>query len=1145
MANSKAADKHGRTSEATPGSALSSAVNREYDELPAVRREPNHSGDDVYEDRDGVLGARQLASEPEYLELLDDDNKPGDLDGGSKKKKRGVKEFCKKLFLKMRKGNKRTPPSLAYVAACNKEVAIASKSGADLDDTMQDVAACNKEVVIDSRSGAYLDNTMKGDFPVDYYNNCNAATEPEDGGTTTNEDRSLTPDSTSGKSVRIGSPTDSIISPYLIRVDSPEYYNGKFPSNSSLHEYYETLPDCSSHISENPKSEDTDLYDDIPHLVQNRQTYRSQTISSTSQTNCESPMLKRSLPLPPTKPEPATAGIPVEMEVPGPRVIEDEKPERLGRLEDIRSIGFIAEVASSSAIASSCALESVVIPSQSLELASVKDKCIESFEKISSYHRLLENIKDVHPVHGVLGPFVDYKSPSVAGAYKACVETLDEVAEWICENHEEFAGDLIGTGSFHDGTKVGRANEFDFLFQLRNTSFQVHLENRKNLTFKVMSDCADNGSFSEMCEKVRGKCYLMSDKFYRTFAGYVNEALATIKLPSKMRHAGFCSPRFSGVRRCGPAITIPIYFQHRTNKEVLITIDISPALPVWLSDIQRVANIQWPFSVLDQIDESETAQLHLIPSDRRFLWKLSTATLEVSYMAKNFAGDGKVRRTIQIVKSLLEKHLTVRIEGTESEKAQRKQGMVRFAEKYLKEGTLVQHVQHLASQKKLREMLLLHQACLGICKSSMVPGIERMEAILREEMLEGWGTVDPITLNLANEMTPPCVSTKSCVVKYAALDLFLNDSLSDDDHSSPSLRLIHAVLQSSTQEEVTHSLLRTDIKTKNVSAYAERSVPNMSNADWIDLHNDLGAKLLDKIQDLKDKRSIAGDKYRDIPVPVTTNDQPGHGGPHYGTQCSQLTADNVDHAIPVTHNRRSGTWMLCGDSEPHVTYQPNLAAHTPLTRDNSAPVLGYRVRLPSQSRDPCESFHCDSYYDLPERTCTARQHSTFSPHRHYNEVHAVAATVCGCMRQQTNHCSPFLAQGQTCHGVTLHNGINRHNGCVCSNRSLSALDLCPAASTDCLCDRNPDEIVVPDVRYPDGIPAPEFHQNPPQIVAPGYPQYRFKRVGTVPTSRTKHFLRRETKTRSLQLHNICTAFPQSRSANACVGNAGTFYLPDR
>ncbi len=1069
---------------------------------------------------------------------------PGNLDVGSKKNKKGVKALLKKPFSKNRKAKKRDP----YVAACNKEVATVS----------------NATEVHGSGEGdisVFRGRQEVGKTP-DYYNICSALPTPEDGDPSDNEDVPLTPDSIPSKGACIRSPSESVIASYSTN-SSKEHGKGMF--DSSEHCSYASLRGYASCISDGQESNEVEVCGDVLQRNHGRQTDGLQKTLPASPINVESHSLKRSVQTN-TKSEESReqAELGVKNEAPVLASLEEEDTEP-GRLDSLENILYNAKVVSSAAVASSCALESVVIPLQSLEVARVKKKCIESFEKISSYHRLLEDIKEVHPVHGVLGPFVDFRNPSVVEAHQACLETMNEVTKWICENHEEFAGDLIGTGSFHDRTKIGRANEFDFLFQLRNRSFRVQLDSRKNLTFKVMPDRVDNGAFSEMCKKVRGKYYLMSESFYQAFAGHVNAALRTIELPSKMRHAGFCSPRFSGVRKCGPAATILIYFQHRGGEEVLITIDISPALPVSFVDIEQTANIQWPLPILDQLNENETTQVHLIPGHRSLLWRLSTAKLEVNYMEKKFAGDGKVRRTIQIVKSLLEKHLAVRIEGTEREKAKRKLGMIPLAKKYLNEGTLLKHVQHLARQKKLREMLLLHQACLGIHNSSVrvdsVPDMERVEDIIREEMLNGWGTVDPITLSLTNEMTQACISTKSCAVKYTVLDLFFNCTLSDDDHSPPSLLLIYMVMRRSTNEEVTHSLLNTDIKTKNISAYAERNVPNMSISDWIELHNDLCSKLLEKIHDLNDKRSDAGNKHRwDKPGPVMTN---GHdyGMPRVEKQQSQLTADYTDSASSVAHGRSSGSQSFYADrvfNERHMMYQhANVAVRSHLPHHTSVHIPGFRDSCQPQTVGQRETCH-----DNPQGT--GRPHSTSLACPVSSESHAAVPTISGygggavdgddlwsshCTCQATSICQTHqrcevyrgVALGRSLSAMAQHGGINGgHEGCYCYRGSTSVLNVCPAPSVDYLCHRNSPGIVVPEVSHPAGTAAPWLPEDSPQTLAPGHLQQRLNRTQTWQPSRRQHLVPGEIETR--------TPYPQSTifsetGAATTGGDTGAYYQP--
>ncbi len=511
---------------------------------------------------------------------------------------------------------------------------------------------------------------------------------------------------------------------------------------------------------------------------------------------------------------------------------------------------------------------SLEIPMKSPEIQAVKEDYIKSIENVSSYLGLMENLKDIDPVHGVLGPFMKRKDPSVVGPYQASLEIMDKITAWICQNHETFAGDYVGIGSFHDGTKIGRANEYDFLFQLRNTSFQVLLNDKDNLTFKVLPGTTLSETFSEMCGMSQSQDILLSGKLYETFAKHVNQGLSTIKLPRKMRHAGFCSPRFSGVRKCGPAVTLQVYYQHRADEEVLITIDITPALRVSREHLQQV-EIQWPLPISDQLRKAtETPQIHLIPSERRSLFKLSTAKLEVDFMGEHLAREGKVRRTIQTVKNLHDKYLTVRLEGTEDERTKKRTDITKvpFAEKCLVEGNVLHQARILSEQNKLTELLLSHRAWRESMRTSprddMESDMDAVEDILRGEMLGGWSAVDPATLSIANEMSEACISTKSCVVKYSVLDLFFNGSLSDTDHSTPNPSLISEILQRSRKEEVTHPLLQIKIKTKKISAYAERNVSGMFQSDWIEFHDEIGLKLLDKVQSMTEKMSIPADGHR-------------------------------------------------------------------------------------------------------------------------------------------------------------------------------------------------------------------------------------------------------------------------------------------
>ncbi len=208
-----------------------------------------------------------------------------------------------------------------------------------------------------------------------YYYYRNTVLTLENGDTPANETRSITKDYTPGKIVGIGPLNESIYANI-----SEGYEEGIFPEYS-----YATLPAYVSDVTNSQGIEDMDGYDNVAcsmHSVHGVcHSHSLHKTISTSPFDGESPSLKRGLQTHSSKQDAST----VEAEI--HKEMYEEEGEQREHQGSPRNRLYNAQVASSSTIASPCALKSAVIPWQSREVASVKEKCIESFEKISSYCR--------------------------------------------------------------------------------------------------------------------------------------------------------------------------------------------------------------------------------------------------------------------------------------------------------------------------------------------------------------------------------------------------------------------------------------------------------------------------------------------------------------------------------------------------------------------------------------------------------------------------------------------------------------------------------------------------------------------------------------------------------------------------------------
>ncbi len=256
-----------------------------------------------------------------------------------------------------------------------------------------------------------------------------------------------------------------------------------------------------------------------------------------------------------------------------------------------------------------------------------------------------------------VGPISTYNHRGVMFTKRVSQKVVDHVAQYINNRFELFEGTVTEAGSFHDRTKVGNACEFDYQYELKHKFSFCAKQERMSKTrgcfaIHLQADCTDDCVLAP----------LDSFKMKETFSELVDDALHAMELPEGVEHAGFLSPYFSGVRNSGPAVTILLLVEYRGTKQ-LLTVDLALVFPVTINDLEIVLGSSFPTRAKRLFDEwfpDGIPQLHLVPSEMRTLWRLSTAHLEVKLMAKAFQPDGKARRTIRIMKAIVEKFLTIR-----------------------------------------------------------------------------------------------------------------------------------------------------------------------------------------------------------------------------------------------------------------------------------------------------------------------------------------------------------------------------------------------------------------------------------------------------------------------------------------------------
>ncbi len=538
--------------------------------------------------------------------------------------------------------------------------------------------------------------------------------------------------------------------------------------------------------------------------------------------------------------------------------------------------------------------------------ACIKEEYKARFENVHSYNSLLEGIKKDLPDH-----VCDLLNP-----YPNVLEIMDKLTAWICTRHEEFSGHYIGVGSHHDKTKVGQPSEFDFLYEFHNIDFKVKANDQNSGCYSVIHGDSMSRSMSDLSEPFRGSQVVMSDNFYLAFSHVVDEALFEMQLPPRMSHAGFCSPRYSGVRKCGPAVSIPIYYDYGTA-EMLVKIDITPALPIPLA---RVADkIPWPSPVRSFIRNNMINCVHLVPCDRRHFWKVSTAHLEHLYL-DNLAKDGKVRRTIRTVKALKEKYLAVHCLSGWGEQTKMERKMADLEQKFEAQKEIVSaYAEHFSDLDKILELMLYFRDQYQTTADEE----EAIDDLLMKHILHRWSAIDPLVLARWHEICEPYVTIRSCVVKYTVLNMLFNGQIRDSDPSDPSTTLIHSILEAGSKESIKHAFLGTDIRTKQVSLYAQTRTSDTRVENWVDFHNELCSAFLEKLKSLMGKGRPRSRSFSDIQLP---------GGAVVSEDCCEEPEDHPyrdrkdDFYLQLSGTRRqqrrpnmnaNSSWRRCGPACPH------------------------------------------------------------------------------------------------------------------------------------------------------------------------------------------------------------------------------------
>ncbi len=251
----------------------------------------------------------------------------------------------------------------------------------------------------------------------------------------------------------------------------------------------------------------------------------------------------------------------------------------------------------------------------------------EHWVKTLNIYDLDKDKADFHLEEAIVTEFEDYRS-KVAAEIATCVQydiTL--------------RGQTKNIGSCHDGSKIGKLNEVDSLYVLDNKNIVVEeIEKGFQISWKDNS-----ASFEIEPRHIRNQ-----------FASAYANVISKLPLPDCLTHAGYRSPRYSGLRYNGPAATSQFLAEDRSKDQRLLTWDMTPTvcLDRKHTSCMKVREIIQPILRVNPDKMFGGTTIHLFPDANEELWRLSTAQLEADLLREIIPSKAAMKTALSCSKAL-------------------------------------------------------------------------------------------------------------------------------------------------------------------------------------------------------------------------------------------------------------------------------------------------------------------------------------------------------------------------------------------------------------------------------------------------------------------------------------------------------------
>ncbi len=262
--------------------------------------------------------------------------------------------------------------------------------------------------------------------------------------------------------------------------------------------------------------------------------------------------------------------------------------------------------------------------SDNIELLYSKN-AFQSWVKRVDIYDVVKQKANFYLDEAIVTKFTDYRN-SVAEEIRKCAKY----------DGMNLVGQLKNIGSCQDGSKVGKMNEADSYYVL-DAEISV-------------KDTERNGAYRIFWATKNLNCEIKPRYMRQQFAKGYEEVISKVPLPDCLKHAGYKSPDYSGLRYNGPAATS----QFLTADNSLLTWDMTPVfcLVRGHNTYQEVRSIIQPALQINPETMFGDMGIHLIPDSNEDIWKLSTAQMEADLLRELIPSVAPLRQALSVSKVL-------------------------------------------------------------------------------------------------------------------------------------------------------------------------------------------------------------------------------------------------------------------------------------------------------------------------------------------------------------------------------------------------------------------------------------------------------------------------------------------------------------